>query len=184
MKINIIGASGSGTTTLAGNLAQMFNYIHLDSDKYFWKDTEKQFEHATDSMERNRLLKEDLERFENDILSGPIFHWGENLTNYFNLVVFLYVPHNIRMKRLQLREYARYGSLIETDAQTKYSYNDFMDFAARYDDPQFDNTRTFHAQQNWLSSLDIPVIRIEGDYTLEENMTLVVDEIKKIKIGI
>ena len=36
MKIHILGASGSGTTTLAQALSTVLHNTHLDTDDYFW----------------------------------------------------------------------------------------------------------------------------------------------------
>jgi adenylate kinase family enzyme len=35
--LHILGASGSGTTTLASSLSKELQYTHFDSDDYFWK---------------------------------------------------------------------------------------------------------------------------------------------------
>ena len=37
-KIHIIGAAGSGTTTLGIELANVLPHVHLDTDKYYWLD--------------------------------------------------------------------------------------------------------------------------------------------------
>ena len=38
-RIHIVGASGSGTTSLAGELATRYGHRHLDTDDYFWLRT-------------------------------------------------------------------------------------------------------------------------------------------------
>ena len=40
MKILIFGVSGSGATTLGRELGKLIQYVHLDSDDYYWKKTE------------------------------------------------------------------------------------------------------------------------------------------------
>ena len=40
---------------------------------------------------------------ENWILGGSIIHWGENLFPEFDLIVFLWLPPEIRLKRLKER---------------------------------------------------------------------------------
>lgn len=42
-RIHILGASGSGTTTLAERLSQEFGYTHLDTDNFFWVKTDPAF---------------------------------------------------------------------------------------------------------------------------------------------
>lgn len=176
MIINIIGASGSGTTTLGKQLASTLGYTHLDSDQYFWEKTVLPFEEKREASVRNTLLKDDLEQNSSVVLSGPIFHWGDNLTSFFDVVIFLYVPQAVRMQRLEQREKTLYGSLMDIVDEMKVKYNDFMLFASRYEDETFQSTRTLHAQNAWLNSLTIPVIRVEGDYSVND-----VEKMEKIK---
>ncbi|MBB6697108.1 hypothetical protein [Clostridium algidicarnis] len=41
--IHILGAAGSGTSTLGKKLKNKLNYIHLDVDDYFWFPTNPPF---------------------------------------------------------------------------------------------------------------------------------------------
>ena len=45
-KIHVLGASGSGTTTIAKVLAKKLGYVHLDTDSYFWEETDIPVTHA------------------------------------------------------------------------------------------------------------------------------------------
>lgn len=38
-RIHILGASGSGTTSIAKNVCSKLDYAHFDSDNYFWENT-------------------------------------------------------------------------------------------------------------------------------------------------
>jgi adenylate kinase family enzyme len=38
--VHILGASGSGATTLGAALAQRLGFTHLDSDDFFWIKTD------------------------------------------------------------------------------------------------------------------------------------------------
>jgi adenylate kinase family enzyme len=43
MRVHIVGASGSGTTTLGKALAARAGCAHLDTDEFFWMPTEPPF---------------------------------------------------------------------------------------------------------------------------------------------
>ncbi|MDH6250294.1 adenylate kinase family enzyme [Chryseobacterium sp. H1D6B] len=180
MKINIIGASVSGTTTLAERIAVHLGFVHLDSDEYFWEKTEEPFEKRRDPELRNSLLDAAIESNMDIVLSGPFFHWNDDFTDVFNLVIFLYVPQDIRMNRLRRREYERYGDAVETNELKKMKYQAFMEWAASYDDPLFESTRTLHQQREWLDSLQIPILKIEGNYLLEPSTAVCLDKIKQM----
>src|SRR4029453_16093638 len=81
-RIHILGASGSGTTTLGRALAEHLQCPHFDTDDYFW------------------------------VLSGSLCGWGDVAIPLFELVVFLQIPHDIRMERLRQREHQRFGARI------------------------------------------------------------------------
>jgi adenylate kinase family enzyme len=108
-KIHIFGASGSGTSTLGTSLTNVLPYIHLDTDDYFWI---KKFTEQREVNEKRKLLREDLLMYNILILSGALCGWGDSFKSYFDLVIFLWIPKNIRLERLQQREFKRYGNDI------------------------------------------------------------------------
>ena len=72
MKIHIIGASGSGTTTLGKALSKKLNYAHFDTDDYFWEDTDPPFQKKRERKIRQDMLEEDLINHDNWVLSGTL----------------------------------------------------------------------------------------------------------------
>lgn len=169
MKINIFGASGSGTTTLGKNLSTYLNCEHLDADDYYWKKTSPPFQLKVPLEERNSNIIGDFEAERSVILSGSMMTWGEYWKSAFDLAVFLLIPPKIRMKRLEKRESKRYGKLLKTDKTTILNSKTFMEWAAKYDDPDFDG-RSITQHSNWIKLLKCPVVRIERDYSTEEQI--------------
>jgi adenylate kinase family enzyme len=58
--IHILGASGSGTTTLGRVLAKRLQCPHFDADDYFWLPTDLPYTHQRERTERQQLLMDDL----------------------------------------------------------------------------------------------------------------------------
>ena len=163
LKVHIVGASGSGTTTLARALAPSLAATALDSDDYFWLPTQPPFTDRRDRALRHQLVMADLEQHPRAILSGAIIGWGDDLEHAFDLVVFLSLPHELRVRRLRERELARYGQINEP----------FIAWAAGYDDdPPSSSTRNRRRQHEWLSERRCPVLRLEGDLTVAERVAL------------
>ena len=54
--IHILGASGSGTTTLGRALAECLHYTHFDSDNYLWLPTDPPTTEKRELTERQQLL--------------------------------------------------------------------------------------------------------------------------------
>lgn len=59
MKILIFGASGSGKTTLGKAVEKRTDFVHLDSDDYYWKKTKNPFTEKIPLELRNERIKTD-----------------------------------------------------------------------------------------------------------------------------
>ena len=104
IRIHVFGASGSGTTTLGSYLARELKILHLDSDVYYWKQTDPPYVEKNDPAHRIELMRRDSRHAESWVLSGSLCSWGDALLSEFTLAVFLYVEPGIRMARLLARE--------------------------------------------------------------------------------
>lgn len=176
MKMLIMGASGSGTTTLGQTLAQHTSYTHLDVDDYYWKLTEPPYQEKVALAERNERLKADFERLTQVIVSGSLVSWGNEWLHAFDLVVFLYLPPTVRIERLKQREQQRYGAALDNDPERRQHYEAFLAWAAQYDDPTFTG-RSLTIHNQWLQKLACPVLRLEGDITLEQKIAKVLEKL-------
>lgn len=170
-RIHILGASGSGTTTLGSALAQALPHTHLDSDNYYW---ETKFTTKRQVHERRELLEKDFSLHENWILSGSICNWENDLKDYFDLVIFLWIPQDIRLERLKQREFQRYGEEIFVGGNMYEESQTFLEWASLYDSAGME-VRSKVLQEQWLSDLSCPVLRIEGDYSVEERVNIVLN---------
>src|SRR5207237_4620853 len=103
-RIHILGASGSGTTTLGRALAARLQCPHFDTDDYFWLPTDPPFTHQRERKERQRLLMDDITAHDAWVVSGSLCGWGDVAIRLFEFVVFLWIPSKVRMARLRVRE--------------------------------------------------------------------------------
>jgi hypothetical protein len=86
------------------------------------------------------------------------------------------------MARLQRREYERYGEVIYRDPDRKVQYDEFLAWAARYDDPGFTGrSRAVHEQ--WLTTLACPVLRLEGDLSVAGRVNRIRQETERLRAG-
>lgn len=178
MKIHIFGASGSGVTTTGEALSRKLDIPYFDSDAYFWEVTETPFTTRRNPDERNSTIQSELENQENWILGGSIFEWGENVFPDFDLVVFLWIPPEIRMERLKKREFERYGNVIYTKPERIKQFEDFITWASDYDDSKGIASRNLQAHENWLTSIQSPILRISEDLTVGQRIELILKKIK------
>ena len=167
-RIHIVGASGSGTTTLGAALAHASGGAHLDTDDYFWLATDPPFTTKRPVEERLALLTADLDRHAAWVLTGSLIDWGNVLIPRFDLVVFLYVPQEIRIERLMQRERLRYGSQIEPGGRMHAAHTEFVSWAKGYDDPAFEG-RSLKGHRAWLQHLPCPVLEITGTPSIDRH---------------
>jgi adenylate kinase family enzyme len=169
-RVHIVGASGSGTTSLGRALAHRFGCPHFDTDDYFWLPTDPPFEKIRERAEPQALLGADLARHDRWVLSGSPCGWGDLSIPLFDLVVFLAVPPDIRLARLRDRERARYGEdAIAPGGSRHDKYLAFIAWAAFYDEGEtVERNRRMH--ERWLAALPCPVLRLDGTEPLTRNL--------------
>ena len=132
-RIHILGASGSGTTTVGRALAEHLHVPHFDTDDYFWVPTDPPFTHQRARPERQQLLMDALTAHDAWVVSGSLCGWGDMAIPLFELVVFLSIPHDIRMTRLRQREHERFGERILPGGDMYVSSQAFLAWAASYE---------------------------------------------------
>lgn len=180
MKILIFGASGSGVTTTGKILAKKINCDYFDSDEYFWKSSKTPFTERYDTEERNSKIKKDLQNSKNWILGGSIFEWGENVFPDFDLVIYLWIPSDIRMERLKKREFERYGKIIYNDPDRTLQFKNFMEWAADYDKNSGIANRNIESHRIWMESLKYPILKIEGDFSIQQRIEQILAMINSV----
>ena len=171
-RIHIVGASSSGTTTLGAALAARLGAAHLDTDNYFWEATDPPFTAKRPEAERVALMEAALAGAEAWVISGSLIGWGEVFVPRFELVVFLHVPHAVRMDRLMARERGRYGAAIEPGGAMHAAHLEFLAWAQAYETPGFPG-RSLERHRAWLAGLACPVVEIAGTPSLEESLARV-----------
>jgi adenylate kinase family enzyme len=178
MKIQIMGASCAGSTTLGRALAKHLNIPFFDTDEYFWVLTDPPFTTKRDPELRNASIKADMAKHDSWVQAGSVIKWGADWEEMFDVVVFLYIPHELRMQRLTARELERYGDIIYTDPARNAQYKVFVAWAEKYEDVTFSG-RNIKAHEDWLSRVNAKVLEIRGDTTVEERIERVISFLKE-----
>jgi adenylate kinase family enzyme len=177
-RIHILGASGSGTTTSGRALAECLQSPHFDTDNYFWLPTDPPYIHQRERTERTQLLMDDLTAQDSWVVSGSLCGWGDVAIPLFELVVFLWIPPDVRMARLRQRERARFGERILPGGDMYEISQAFLAWAASYDEGGLD-IRSRQRHDQWLSTLPGPILRFEGEYPIDEQLAVLMGEIQR-----
>ena len=125
----------------------------------------------------------DLTRHSSWVLSGSLCGWGDVAIPLFELVVYLWIPPDIRLERLRQREYERYGERIMPGGDMYEKSQDFLEWASSYEDGGLD-MRSRRMHEKWLSTLPCPIVCIEGEYAIDEQLDVLMAEIDDDEMGL
>jgi adenylate kinase family enzyme len=170
MRTLITGASGSGTSTLARSVTGRLGIAAFDADDYFWLPTSPPFVSKREPQERLAMILRDLHAAADCVLSGSIVDWGAELEDSISLIVFLTVPAAIRVERLRIREIEQLGHADPA----------FLEWAAQYDEGRLEG-RSRAKHERWLAARRCPLLRIDGEVTVEDSTARVLDAIARAR---
>lgn len=165
-RIHIFGASGAGVTTLGRNLSREFGIPVYDGDNYYWKKTPIPYTVKNDIAERYARLTADMQGRDEWIFSGSFDTWCEPLRPLLTLAVFLYVPAEVRVRRLRAREKAEFGARIEEGGDMASVHEEFIRWTAHYDSGK-EPGRSLPRHLDWMKTLHCPIVRLDGEQSEE-----------------
>ena len=166
--IYIYGASGSGTSTLGRKISEELGYKFLDTDDYFWLPTNPKYTTKRSKEERIALMKMDISKADNVVISGALDGWGDEFIPFFTLAIRLVTETEIRIKRLKAREKERFGDRIMPNGDMYIQHMEFLEWAAKYDTGGMD-MRSKAKHDEWQKLLRCRRIELNGANGVEEN---------------
>lgn len=162
-RVHVMGASGSGTTTLARALADVWSVPHADADDYFWVPSIPPYVEKRSESERVALMHQLFVPREAWVVSGSMVGWGEAVVAECDAVIFLTLDPAERIRRLEEREKRRRAGLTHDDA----AWQQFVEWAAGYDNPEFTG-RSRAGHEAWLANVGKPVLRLDSSASIDE----------------
>lgn len=111
-RIHIIGAPGSGKTSIANYLSSISSYPAIDLDDLFW-NTKKVNSFSLEEVRHRELIK--IIREDQWILEGSYFHWLYHSFERADLIILLQPSVWIRDWRLLKRFFLRRLGFLKSD---------------------------------------------------------------------
>lgn len=145
-------------------------YIHLDTDDYFWEPTDPPFMKKRCIKERINLIKNDLVKWNDVVLTGSLCGWGDELIPQFDLVIRLITPTKQRIERIEEREFQRFGTRIREGGDMYQDHIKFIKWASEYDDGDA-TMRSKARHDQWEKNIPCPHITLDGTHTIERLLT-------------
>ena len=157
--IILLGASGSGITTLGRELAQVLGFAHFDVETYWFCESDIPYTVIRPQEERSAMLLADMKKHGSFVLSGDVSTWSDEFLPLFDLAIILSAPKDARMKRIEQRGYARWGDRVRVGGDMYESEQKFKELAA---------LRDVAALEQKANSYPCPVINVENIGDLRE----------------
>jgi len=177
-RIFITGGSGTGKTSIGEAVCEKIGYKHFDTDSYLWLPTKEPFMETRTPDEYSSLMGKDLINNEKWILTGHVsFGLGHVYMPLYELVVFMYIPPDVRMERLKKREYERYGDEILPSGSKYENSKEFLQYAIEYETGT--TPGSLQGQKKFLESVKCPVLKIAND-SFEESVNTLLEAISSL----
>ncbi len=174
VRIHILGASGSGTSTLGSALARRLGVPHADSDSFYWLPTDPPYTTQRPAEDRQALLERRLPVAGHWVFSGAATKWAAPLEPFYDLVVFLRLDPAIRMARLRKREADRWGARILPGGDMAAINAAFIAWAEAYDTAG-SLRRGLVTHEAWLADQPAPVLRLDSGVPVGDLVAAVLD---------
>lgn len=166
-RIHLMGASGSGVTTLGRAPAGRLALPHHDSDDYFWLPTAPPYQTTRPAADRLRLMREMFLPRYDWVLSGSVEGWGDELVPLFDLVIFVTTPRELRLQRLRAREATHFGADAVVPGGWRHEETKaFVEWASHYAGDR--EGRNLAKHEAWVAGLPCQVVRVDGSRPVAE----------------
>lgn len=149
----------------------------MDTDDYYWEPTDPPYTTKRIISNRIKLMREDIERYDNIVISGSLVDWGDELIPLFTLAIRIETDTNIRVERLKARERAKFGSRIDFGGDMYDQHMEFIDWAASYDNGGM-TMRSKAKHDDWQKQLRCPLIFVDGSVPVRENFEIIKEKYK------
>lgn len=157
MRINLIGGSGAGATTLGRMLAEELEFSFFDADDFLWLDDK--FENQ---RPRNEIIPMVNDTLSGDswVLAGGLFDWDVEVDP--DLYILLTPARGIRLERLYSRE--------------KHSTPEFLEWASKYEAGDIEG-KTLQSHRQALAHSRIQHFEYSNNSSLDSSLLDLIREV-------
>jgi adenylate kinase family enzyme len=155
---------------------------HFDSDDYYHAPSDPPFQFPRSPEERYALILADLSPTAGWVLSGGVAGWEPYPELDFTLIVFLWVPAEIRIERLRRRERQRFGRRVDPGGDMHIAHEEFIAWAGRYDAGDVEG-KTLARHEAYLKEQTCRVVELRGDEPVGQMTDALLHALKNATFG-
>lgn len=159
--ICVCGLNGSGKTTLARALAEELGFNHMDVEGYYFTSADNPYATARTREEVEELLLTDIRQHPCFVFSAVNGNMTAEINGYYDLIIYLEVPLDIRMKRIRQRAVDKFGDKVFPGGAMYEQEEKFFAYAEK---------RKPDTIEDWLKTMPCRVLRLDGTQSVQENV--------------
>ncbi len=150
-------------------MATELSIPHFDCDDYYHAPTDPPFQVQHTAQQRFDAISADLSPMESWILSGGVAGWKPYPELDFTLIAFVTVHTPIRIERLRVREFERFGERIRKGGDMHDAHEEFIEWASRYDEGDIEG-KTLARHEAYLANQTCQVVWIDGTLPIDDSI--------------
>lgn len=172
--ILICGMNGSGKSTLGKALAERINFRFIDNENlYFQRSASNEpYGNGRTKEEVIALLMEEVREYPDFVFVAVKGDYGHDILPLYNYIVMVEVPRDIRLERVRNRSFMKFGERMLPGGDLYEKEEQWFKLV---------ESRPENYAEEWLKSMDCPVIRVDGTKPVEENIDYILGQIKEVK---
>ncbi len=168
--ILICGLNGCGKSTVGRALSNEIGFHFIDNENlYFTKiNANEPYINSKSRDEVEKLLMDQVYKHGNFIFTAVKGDYGEEIVPLYKYIVHIEVPKEIRLQRVRNRSFQKFGDRMLAGGELYEQEESFF---------RMIESRPEDYVENWLQTLNCPVIKVDGTKPVEEIVELIVREL-------
>jgi len=168
IRIIICGGNGSGKSTLGKELAGRIGVPFLDIEDYYFpaNTTEYCYDKPREKEEVEQLLKKDMMSLSQYIVAMTRPNFSNDINSMFSSAIYIKVPKSTRLERVKERSFKRFGKRIMPGGDLYVKEKVFFEMVRNRKESEIITS---------LEKLRIPIVEINGERPLNENVEILLD---------
>ena len=173
MGILMCGLNGAGKSTLGKALADSLSYRFIDNEDLYFPKTDPDYMYAAERTreEVEELLLSEIKAHRDFVFTSVKGNYEKALP-FFNYAVLVSVPRELRLRRVKERSFKKFGERALPGGDLYEREKGFFELIS---------ARPENTVEEWLKTFDGRIIPVDGTKPVDENISVIIEEIKKLK---
>lgn len=172
--IIVCGLNGSGKSTLGKALSEALGFHFIDNERLFFPKDNPHYEFSSPRSreEVTTLLMEEIRTYENFVFAAVIGNYGKEILPFYRSAVLIDAPKDLRLQRVRNRSFQKFGNRMLPGGDLYEQEEAFFDMVS---------ARPERYAEDWVNTLQCPIIRVNGADPIEENVALLLEQLSRIE---